>query len=386
METKFDKSSDSFPSKDELRFFSHCFVSPLYSGALKAEQDFSERQMRLGYALYLESDWVDEVRATREAFGELMRTNADDITILRNASEGVNIIANGYPFEPGDEIISYVHEYPANHYPWRLQERERGAVLKLLGDDSGEDQLFTWSFEELERLTTERTKVIALSHVQFTSGYAADLKRLASFASERGIDLIIDAAQSLGVMEVHPEELGISGVVSSGWKWLLGPLGTGVLYTSPALREKLSDTMVGADTMKQGTDYLNHTWDPVESGHRFQFSTSPRGIVSGLGVAVRELHLKYGIEAIKNEVFRLQDLFLEALVQDRYAPVIFEGVHRSGILSLKTDLDPNRVALKCRNQKVIVTARGGFVRLAPHFYNGDEELLEAAKIMSDLVL
>ena len=124
------------------------------------------------------------------------------------------MIANGYPFEPGDQIISYVNEYPANHYPWVIQAQRRGVELILLSDSAIEQEQREgagpipdsfakgWSFDELESKITPKTKVIALSHVQFTNGFAADLSKLGELCQSHGIDLVIDAAQGLSLIHI----------------------------------------------------------------------------------------------------------------------------------------------------------------------------------------
>src|SRR5207302_970015 len=155
----------------------------------------------------------------------------------------------------------------------------RGVKLVLLPDRditgrAPAGRPVAWTMEDLQQRVTPRTKIVALSHVQFASGFAADLKALADFCRDQDIDLVLDAAQSLGCLPIYPEELGIAAVVSSGWKWLMGPIGTGLMYTSASFRQKLDLVMVGAETMRQGTDYLNHDWNPHASAKCFEYSTA----------------------------------------------------------------------------------------------------------------
>src|SRR5262245_29525743 len=227
----FDKSQERFPIKDQYLFLSHCGISPLYHGAMLKEREIAEMQCRTASLVYARYDAVlDELR---HAAAELMHTLPSNLAFVKNTSEGINLIANGYPFQPGDQIISYIHEYPANHYPWKLQEK-RGVELVLVRDAVPGERPVAWSMRDLEARVTPRTRVIAISHVQFASGYCADLKPLAELCNSRGIDLVVDAAQSLGCLPIYPEDLQIAAVVTSGWKWLLGPIGSGLLYTSPA--------------------------------------------------------------------------------------------------------------------------------------------------------
>jgi selenocysteine lyase/cysteine desulfurase len=382
----FDKSPAVFPVKDRYTYLAHCGVSPLLAAAEKRARAVSLGQVESGAMSFLEfRDLTEELRT---AAAQLMKTSPDNLAFVKNTSEGLCMIANGYPLAEGDQIISYVHEYPANHYPWKLQER-RGAELVLLPDRNVTGASpggcpCAWTLEDLEALVTDRTRIVAVSHVQFTSGFAADLARLGSFCRERGIDLVVDAAQSLGCMPVYPEETGVSAVASSGWKWLMGPVGTGLLYTAPELREKLAPVLVGADLMQQGTDYLDHTWNPHPTARCFEYSTTPIALAAALEVCIQELGLRYGPEAICAEVRRLQDLFLSALDRARYVPLLFDETNRSGILALVCRDDPKPVVKALIEKSVICSVRAGLLRIAPHFCTTDAEIRTAAGILNSL--
>lgn len=378
----FDKSHALFPIKDEYIFLTHCGIAPLYFNAMQKEREVAEAQCRTGALVFSRYDAI--LDGLRQAAADVLKTSADNLAFVRNTSEGINLIANGYPFEPGDNIVSYVHEYPANHYPWKLQEK-RGVELILLPDAVPGERPVSWAMRDLEERVTPRTRVIALSHVQFASGFCCDVKALAGFCKARNIDLVLDVAQSLGSLPVYPEELGAAALVSSGWKWLMGPIGSGLLYTSPSLRAKLDLTMVGAETMRQGTDYLNHDWDPFSSAKCFEYSTSPIALAAALECCLREITLRYGVEAIAAEIFRLQDVFLAALDQDRVRPMFQPDWRRTSILSLIMPGDANAVRRALLKQKVITTERGGYLRIAPHFYNADEEMTRAAHLLNALV-
>jgi selenocysteine lyase/cysteine desulfurase len=237
----FDKSSELFPVKDSYVYLAHCGVSPLYSNALKKEQEIAGAHNKTGALVFAKYNEI--LNGLRSAAAKLLKTSADNLAFVKNTSEGMCMTANGYRFQNGDQVIGYMHEYPANYYPWKLQERH-GVELVLLPnrDINGsvpKGMPCAWSMEDLQALVTDRTRIIALSHVQFTSGFAADLKQLGHFCRTRGIDLVLDAAQSLGAFPIYPEEYNISAMVSSGWKWLMGHPGTGLFYTSPSYRQTL---------------------------------------------------------------------------------------------------------------------------------------------------
>lgn len=380
----FDKSAGLFPAMKKKTFLAHCSISPLFSPAAERAVELIREQQFQG-AITFGDYYLQELTELKVQAGRLLRTSPDNIASVRNTSEALSMIANGYPFEAGDEVISYLHEYPANHYPWRLQER-RGVRLKLLSNvpaPAGADPALpgSWSPAELERLITPRTRVIALSHVQFTSGYAADLRALGDLCRRHGIDLIIDAAQSLGSMPIYPEEFNIAALASAGWKWLMGPFGTGVFYISAALRDKVALTQVGAETMQQGMNFLDHRWNPHPTARRFEYSSSPVTLVAALATCLREVHARYGAEAIFEEILRLQDHFLDHLDNPRLQPLRFPRKHRSGILALRcADLDG--CADRLAEHDLVCSPRGGYLRVAPHFYNTEEQMERLAAVLN----
>lgn len=379
----FDKSTTLFPIKEKYLYLTHCGIAPLFSGAVRAEREISDAQCQTGALVFAQYDRI--LDGLRQAAGQLMRTVPENLAFVRNTSEGINLIANGFPFQSGDNVVVYTHEYPANFYPWKLQER-RGVEVILLPDcditrAGPEGRPIAWTMRDLEESVTPRTRLIALSHVQFASGFCADLTAVADFCKARKIDLVIDAAQSLGCLPVYPEPLHAAAIVSSGWKWLMGPIGTGLLYTSPDFRSRLCPSMVGAESMRQGTDYLNHAWDPFDSAKCFEYSTSPIALAAALEACVREIMLRYGMEAIASEVFRLQDVFLDKLDRGLVRPVFGPEHLRSPILSLIVPGDANEVRKTLLKQSVVCTERGGYLRIAPHFYNTDDEMVRAAELV-----
>lgn len=381
----FDKSDRLFPVKEKYIYLTHCGVSPLYSGAFQKEVEIARSQQDGGLLIFKRyPEFLDDLRA---AAARLLKTSSENLAFVKNTSEAIGLIANGYPFEPGDQVISYVHEYPANHYPWRLQQ-ERGVELILLPNRDitnaavAQGRPCAWALSDLAERVTPKTRIVALSHVQFTSGYAADLKQLGQLCRSHHIDLVIDAAQSLGCLPIYPEEFNIAAVASSGWKWLLGPAGTGLFYTSPSFRDKLEHVMVGAELMLQGTDYLDHSWNPHFTAKRFEYSTSPISLAAALAVCIKDVPLRYGVEKIREEVFRLQGIILNTIDQDRFTPLLFPDDHRSGILSLVCRQDPASLVSMLEQQGVICSCRGGYLRLAPHFYNSEAEIRRAVSILN----
>lgn len=336
--------------------------------------------------------FLDYIPMLHRGAGAMLKTGAENISFVQNTATAMSMIAGGYPFEAGDQIISYAHEYPSNHYPWVIQQR-RGAELVLLpdvGKAAGKAALLGWSMADLERLVTDRTRVLAVSHVQFASGFAADLAELGAFCKERNIDLVLDCAQSFGCLPVYPDEYNIAAVATSGWKWLLGPFGAGLMYTSPEFRSKLSITMGGPAMMEQGLDYLDLSWKPHGDGRMFEFSAAPFDHMAALAEVMTKVFSQNSMEQVRDEVFRLQDVFLAELemsgVDVKQAKVLMPPQkHRSGIVPLQVSVNPQSVMQQMQQEGVTMTGPTGVLRLAPHFYMSDEQMRRAAQVFSAAV-
>ncbi len=378
----FDKSEIAFPAKKNGLFLSHCAISPMQRHAKEAAQGFLDAMAEGGISRL--PPYYDLLPKFHKKFGQLFKTDAKNISSVHNTAEGMCLIANGYLFQPGDEIISYVHEFPSNHYPWCLQEK-RGVKLVLLEDSDPLDTLAdvksprSWSMADLTRKVTAKTRIIAISHVQFTSGYAADLKQLGLFCKERNIDLVLDGAQSVGCLPLYPEEYNVSAVAVSCWKWLMGPFGAGLLYTSPEFREKIELTMAGSSSMQQGLEYLDHTWNPHEDGRKFEYSTLSWEHLAALNGLLDGVFLRYSMGDIYAEVLRLQDVFLKNLDPDLFRPLLFPDVHRSGILALLPKCNAGELLERLTKHRLILTLRSEYIRVAPHFYLTDEDMKRAAE-------
>lgn len=400
-----DNPDNPFPHLNNINFLGYCSVSPLNRPAAERSYQFNQRQLEIGRGVIFEYSGERNIgQRFRNAFGQWLKTDSQNITMGTNTSEMLCMIANGYPFQPGDQIISYVHEYPANHYPWIMQCQRRQVELILLTDSGIDSNLASppvagsvvstapksnpspplgWSMEELESRITDRTRVIAISHVQFTSGFAADLMRLGELCRQHQIDLVVDAAQSLGCLPIYPEAMNISCLAAAGWKWLMGPIGTGVMYTSPEFRNKIEITMAGADLMLQDTEYLNHQWNPHQTGKKFEYSTMSYALLDGLSAGVEEIFLKTTPEFIRDSIFRLQDQAITALDPQKFQPIVHPTQHRSGILSLVPLRKPAAsISAELESAGIVITPRDGYLRFAPHFFTPESFISNAVEALN----
>lgn len=373
-----EKSALFFPVKNVGIFLNSCGAASVYLPAAEAQANLALNLARRGpLALGEHTQAVADAKA---AGGSLFRTDPSNISIVPNCAVALGLLANGFPFASGDEILTYRNEYPSNVHPWKLQQN-RGVAVRFIEGETKEGKPFAFSIEDIAANLRPNTRIVALSHVQFTSGFAVQLEPLAELCKARGIDLVIDAAQSAGCLPVYPEQLGISAVVASGWKWLSGPIGVGYLYTSPEFRDRIGYTLVGPDHMEQGDDYLNHEFNPHGDGRKFEPSSLASVPARGLATAVSSLAARFGAENLWPLIKETQNALLAELPDGLFQHAKFPEANRSGILAFGVHGKAREINRVLSQIGIFASVRGGWLRLAPHFYvTPDEARIAGRKI------
>lgn len=218
-------------------YFDHATRSPPLRAVLVAEYRARELQARSLIAGGAAPS-ASEVREVIDRIAEFTGCNSDEVALMRGAGEGLSLVAAALKLQPGDEIVTTVHEHPAALEPWLQQVRRTGIVVKQVPIPSP----ISGAAESLGRLVsavTPRTRVLTFAHVQYTDGAVMPVKELCQFARERGIVSVVDGAQALGMLNFQLRELGCDLYAASCHKWLAGSPGTGFLYVRPELLARL---------------------------------------------------------------------------------------------------------------------------------------------------
>jgi len=313
--------------------------------------------------------WLEAYETARSAAARLLNAEAGEIAFTKNTSEGVSFVANGLDWQAGDEVVSVEGEFPANYYPWKVQER-KGVRLVLVREEHGRLDL-----ESLVRALTPRTRVVAISFVQFLSGYRVDLDRLGEICASRRILFFVDAVQGLGGFPVDVKRAKISALAANGHKWLLGPQGSGLFFLRRQLLDEVRPSTVGWWSVRGWNDFSSRDLAWREDAKRFEYGTPNTVGIYGLGAAL-QLLLEVGVDAIGARILDLTERLRKGLAQQGhqvYGPSKREEC--SGIVSFVPRAGSAEDVMRfLQRRRILVAARCGKVRVAPHFYNNELEI------------
>ena len=348
-------------------YLNHAATSPLSTKVVAAVDDYllerSETRVdNFGHLVKISNE-------TKESIAKLIKSTPDRIAFCDNTSNALNILAAGLEWRQGDRIILNDIEFPANVYPF-LNLKRRGVEVDFVKSRVGRVLP-----EDIEAAMTDRTRLLSISHVQFLSGYRADLELIGSLCEKHGILFSVDAIQSAGVVPVDVQKMKIDFLAAGGQKWLMAPQGIGFAFVSERVQSMIHQAYLGWTSMKNFFgDLTSYRIEPDDTASRYESGTLNQIGILSLHETLSTL-LETGIDKIEEHVLDLGDRLMIEL--DKIGvPVFADGprAERAGIVSVKVS-DPDRAFAQLSQSKVEVALRQGWIRVSPHFYNTESDIL-----------
>jgi cysteine desulfurase/selenocysteine lyase len=360
-----------FPITNSSVYLNHAAVSPLPTPTVEAIES-QLRDVRDNGSVNFRS-WIAIKDRARSLLAELLGARPEQVAFMRNTSDSLSTVANGIDWRAGQNVVTFRQEFPANIYPWLRLRDAFGIEVRMCEEhDSRVDM------EELENLVDENTRVIAISHVQYASGFRADLERLARIARRRDALLVVDVIQSLGVLPLNVEDELVDVAAGASHKWLLGPEGVGYLYLSDRARERIQPTLVGWVSVPNPEDYNNFEQEWNTGTLAWETGTGPASLIHGVNASL-ELLKDTRVERIAAYLETLTDFLCEKLKSKGYRVISARDVgQKSQIVCIQHQGELSAMQLygQLKSRNIITAPRGQGLRIAPHFYNSFEEIDE----------
>ena len=354
--------------------------SAFHNGGCLAAKEAVDEYFETAFSGILDGkrQWNERTEAARSLAARLIGcSDPHHIAFTKNTVEGLNHISQSFPWQPGDNIIITDQEHTSNLMPW-LSLKDRGVEIRMVCAES-----YALPVDSFCALADDHTRMIAVSHVQASTGYTVDLEKLGAFCREKGIFLVVDAIQSLGLLPLHAEDWGVDAVAAGGHKGLLAVPGIGILYTSPALLEKLTPDHVGSSpawTVDRAR-WENVCTAPLDARRLEQSNLNYPGIYAlHAGLSLLE---EVGVDRIHAHVTALADRLYHGLQAIGYTLVTpTDPKYRAGILSVSVP-DPDHMKAWMAAHGVAVSRMdAGFVRFslgAPSHAQDVDRALDKAK-------
>lgn len=365
-----------FPVEGKLCYLNHAAVAPWPRRTAETVARFAEECVNYGARDY--AKWVQLELSLRQQCAALINApDSTDIALQKNTSEALSVVAHGFPWETGDNVIISNEEFPSNRIVWESLA-EYGVTVRevdLASDNSPEAALMA--------AADERSRLLSISSVQYASGLRVDLTQLGQQCHERGIAFCVDAIQGLGVFRHDVQAMDIDFLMADAHKWLLGPEGIALFYCSPQWRERLRLHQFGWHMVADPLDFDRREWQPANSGQRFECGSPNMLGIHALHASL-SLLLEIGIDKIEQRVLERSQFLFQAIDDAPSLTLVSnQSLNRyAGIVAFAHNRDPaETVYRRLIANDVICALRGGNIRFSPHCYTTMSTLAKAMELI-----
>ena len=328
----------------------------------------------------------DIVNNTRPKLQKLINAKeSHEIAFVKNTAEGISILANGIKYNEGDNIVIADQEHQSILFPWIAARERYGVELKVvksIGKDVDVDGLIA--------AIDAHTRVVAVSSVQFSTGFRADLKKLGAACKEKGVIFCVDGIQALGRLKIDVQEMNIDWLAAGGNKGLLATLGAGFVYCSDRIVKDIIPCYAGYQSTVSHvsppsitTEFDHLEWYP--HARRFESGNLSYNCIEAISNGV-DLVLELGIENIESHI-KMLEKHLRGLISDLKLTVVQAENEKDwgGVVCVYYPPEKeNEVVKILENHKIVGTLRGGYIRFGLNFYNTMEQMEIVSKALHEI--
>lgn len=368
METYWETLRDAeFPVARNWAYLDHAAVAPLPRRSATAIRAWADDQAENGAVDW--PSWERKVEALRDGLAAWIRADRDEVAFVSSTTHGIGLVAEGFPWNEGDNVVVPAEEYPSNIYPW-MNLASRGVAVRLV--PTRDDRVWV---EDLRDAMDARTRMLAVSHVEFASGFRNDLDALAELCRSRGIAFFVDAIQGLGPFEIDLARTPIDFLAADGHKWLLGPEGAGFLYVRRDWIERLRPLGVGWHSVVGSFNSPEVAFRLKPNAQRWEGGSFVMPGLQGLAASMSLLG-EIGSRAVSERILDRAEAVREASASAGWKVLGSKRpADRSAIVAVAAEgVDPQAAVRALRSKGVVAACRRGRLRISPHIYTNDDDV------------
>jgi cysteine desulfurase / selenocysteine lyase len=372
----------SIPNLRKFRYMNHASVGPLSTWVVDAASEMFAHQTMAETCV--QDAWFDGWRLVRQRAGELVGGVRQDVSLHTSTYDAMMRAFQSLPLGSGDEAVCSADEFPSLYHA--LSELRRRGVRVIEAQSARGDGIVR--LQDVLDALTPRTKLVAVSWVNFFHGYRMDLAALGAACKDIGAWLLVDGIQALGASFFDMRAAGVHFFACNGAKWMCAPIGSGFLYVSPDVPAEISPQPEGWFSLELNhLKYTDRTVKPKTNANRFGTGTVALPCAFGMRRAA-EVFLTVGTERCEALAFANADAIDAAATEadipvfsDRRLPDGGFGQQRSPIVSLEVSGRPE-IEARLRERNVVFSVREGKLRLSPHWYQTEDELGPVLEVLT----
>ncbi|WP_146401708.1 aminotransferase class V-fold PLP-dependent enzyme [Planctomycetes bacterium CA13] len=358
-------------------YFDHAAVAPLSGPAATAITQFADQASRQGDTVW--PTWADSNEKLRRNAARLLGCESKEIALIPNTTAGINFVAEGWDWKPGDNVVIPEGEFPSNLFPW-MNQQSRGVELRIVPRrQSKHGETHEVNVADLVDAMDDSTRIVAASWVGYASGYRLDVAELVRQSHERGVLVFLDAIQGLGMYPLDLKKTPVDFLAADGHKWLLGPEGAGLAMIRREHFGKLRLGNIGWGSVKNSYNYAEPKMDLRNEAARYESGSANMVGLAGLSasldifLAVLDHH---GADAIEQRVVGLAtELDQKLRAMGVKTSLAADRENQSSIVNFRLDgTEPAKIRERGLEQNVVLSCRGSGVRASVHAYNNEEDL------------
>lgn len=368
------------PITGRWAYFDHAAVAPLSGPAANAMGTWAEQAAAEGDTVW--PDWAKRVEQVRETAAGMIHARPSEVAIVPNTTAGIGLVAEGFPWKSGDNVVTLSNEFPSNLYPW-MNLAQRGVETRAVESADGRVDV-----EQLLEAMDGRTRLVSVSWVGYASGWRIDLEEFVQRAHQRGVLVFLDAIQGLGVFPLDVRRTPVDFLAADGHKWMLGPEGAGIFYLREEHLDLLRPIGVGWNSVVHAHDFARVELDLRREAARYEGGSQNMIGTIGFGASL-DLLVSLGVSPDRSPVAE------QILATCANSAELLKGIgakivshpdtnHASGIVSFEIPgCDPAHVRRRCLAAGVALSCRAGRLRISPHAYVDQQDIQRMVDAVRD---
>ncbi|MEE9451961.1 MAG: aminotransferase class V-fold PLP-dependent enzyme [Gammaproteobacteria bacterium] len=342
-------------------------ITPMSKAAQQAIQHYTDLMVQ--HDTHTLTTLIQHYEKSRQTTAQLIGAKAENIAFMQTTAAAISQVALGFDWRKGDEIVLYEDEYPSNIYPWLVAAKKFDLKINWIPVQENY-QLDTQQFIEA---ITPRTRVVAVSWVQYRTGAMVNLKQISQACKQGNAWLVVDGIQGIGIIPFDLQNMGVDALCGGCHKWLCAGIpGHGYLALAADRSESLHPLLHGTGTYGELGDPSNKSLTPKKGARKFE-PGSPNIMASMATAASAQLLLDTGLENIHQHALKLAQQLRTGLLQQD-VKILSSSTSQSPIV---TFIPPGKVSAftsKLQQNNIYYTQRNNTIRLAPHGFNTTDHI------------